>query len=125
MRVGARRLRTSDRAAVRRGEERALGSLVVIVEGIDPRDTEWEIDNPIYRVYFWHQPPAPPGAAQERMMVHCDEYRLSDAVDVAEVLAWAQDRSRPDQTFTLYVEHRNADRFGLIQLMGTDPTNAT
>jgi hypothetical protein len=39
-------------------------------------------------------------------MWHCDEYRLSEATDVEEVLDWARNSSRPDQTFTLYVEHR-------------------
>ncbi len=94
----------------------------MIIEGIDPRDTEWEVDSPIYRVYFWHQPPAPPGVAQEHVMFHCDEYRLSDVTDVSEVVRWAEGSARSDQTFTLYVEHRDAARLGLIQLMGTDPT---
>jgi hypothetical protein len=38
------------------------------------------------RGYFWHRPDAPPGVAQRQVMWHCDEYRLSDAVDVEEVL---------------------------------------
>jgi hypothetical protein len=96
----------------------------VFVDGVDPRDIEWEVDQPAYRVYFWHQPAAPPGVARELVMFHSDEYRLSDVVDVGEVLAWARDRGRADQTFTLYVEHRDGDRLGLIQLMGTDPTRA-
>ena len=28
----------------------------VIIEGVDPRDTQWEVDQPVYRVYFWHPP---------------------------------------------------------------------
>ena len=96
----------------------------MIVDLVDPRDIEWEVDQPAYRVYFWHQPAAPPGVAQELVMFHSDEYRLSDVVDVGEVLAWARGKARADQTFTLYVEHRNGDRLGLIQLMGTDPTRA-
>ena len=35
----------------------ASHAAIVIV--IDPRDTEWEVEGPVYRVYFWHQPPAP------------------------------------------------------------------
>jgi hypothetical protein len=94
----------------------------VNVESIDPRDTEWEVEGPVYRVYFWHQPRAPRGVPHERMGFHSHEYRLSGAVDVREVLDWAQTTARPDQTFTLYVEHRHGDLPGLIHLMGVDPT---
>lgn len=93
-----------------------------MVDAVDPRDIEWEVDQPTYRVYFWHQPAAPPGVGQESVMFHGDEYRLGDAANVDEVLGWARERARTDQTFTLYVEHRDGDRLGLIQLMGTDPT---
>jgi hypothetical protein len=94
----------------------------VNIEIVDPRDTEWEGDHPVYRVYLWHQPAAPPGVAQEMMMFHCTEYRLSEVADLAEVLDWVRETVRADQTFTLYVEHRDAGRPGLIQLMGDDPT---
>jgi hypothetical protein len=97
----------------------------VFVQGIDPRDTEWEVERPVYRVYFWHQPHAPEGVAPEHVMFHSDEYRLSGAPDVAEVLDWARTTARPDQTFTLYVEHRHGDSPGLIHLMGVDPTVPT
>lgn len=62
----------------------------MIIDGVDPRDTEWELDRPVYRVYFWHQPEAPPGVAQQHVVWHCDEYRLRDAVYVEEVLDWAR-----------------------------------
>jgi hypothetical protein len=94
----------------------------VIVQGVDPRDTEWEVEGPVYRVYFWHRPPAPGGAPQEQMMFQSDEYRLSGAVDVGEVLDWARATASPDQTFTLYIEHGHGDSPGLIHLMGVDPT---
>jgi hypothetical protein len=97
----------------------------VIVESTDPRDTEWEVEEPVYRVYFWHQPLAPNGVPREHAMFHSDEYRLSEAVDVGEVLDWARTTARPDQTFTLYVEHRHGDSPGLIHLLGVDPTVPT
>lgn len=96
----------------------------MIIEGVDPRDAEWEVESPVYRVYLWHQPPAPPGVAQEQVMFHCTEYRLSEVIDVAEVLDWVRVTARPDQTYTLYVEHRHANSLGLIRLMGEDPTEA-
>ena len=97
----------------------------VIIEGVDPRDTRWEVVWPVYRVYFWHQPPASPGVTQEDAMWHCDEYRVSDAVDVEEVVAWARDKARPDQTFVLYLEQRDAERSELVRLLGADPSSDT
>ncbi|TGN62971.1 hypothetical protein EXE59_02665 [Nocardioides eburneiflavus] len=97
----------------------------MIIEGVDPRDTQWEVDRPVYRVHFWHQPPAPPGVVHEHAMWHCDEYRVSDAVDVDEVLAWARDEAQPDRTFVLYVEQRDDRRCGLVRLLGVDPNSAT
>jgi hypothetical protein len=96
----------------------------VIIEGVDPRDTQWEVDWPVYRVYFWHQPPAPAGVAQEHVMWHCDEYRLSDVANVEEVLDWARNKARSDQTFVIYVEQRDAERSGLVRVLGVDPSSA-
>jgi hypothetical protein len=97
----------------------------VIVHGIDPRDSEWEVEGPVYRVYPWRQPLAPEGVAQEHGMFHSAEYRLSGAVDVSEVLDWARTTAMNDQMFTLYVEHRHGDSPGPIHLMGVDPTVPT
>ena len=94
----------------------------MIIEGVDPRDTEWEVEQPVYRVYFWHQPPAPPGIPQQQMGYHCDEYRLGGAADVHEVIDWAVTTARHMRTFTLYVEHLQDGRPGLIHLAGRDPT---
>ncbi|WP_322919197.1 hypothetical protein [Nocardioides renjunii] len=96
----------------------------MIVEGVDPRDTQWEVDWPVYCVYFWHQPPAPAGVAQEHAMWQCDEYRVSDVADVEEVLDWARNKARSDQTFVIYVEQRDAHRRGLVRLFGVDPDSA-
>ena len=96
----------------------------MIVEGVDPRDTRWEVDRPVYRVYFWHQPGSAPGVVEPHVMWHCDEQRVSDASDVEEVLGWARATARPDQTFVLYVEQTDAGRPGLVRLSGTDPNAA-
>ena len=58
-------------------------------------------------------------------MWQCDEYRMTAARDVGEVLDWARASAGIDQSFTLYVEHRDGDRPGLILLMGVDPTTST
>jgi hypothetical protein len=91
---------------------------------VDPRDTAWEVDQPAYRVYFWHQQLAPPGIRQAQMGYVSDEYRLTGADDVVQVLRWAKGAARPEQTFTLYVEHLHDNGPGLIKLAGEDPTES-
>ena len=95
---------------------------MLTAELIDPRDTAWEIDQPIYRVYFWSRRPAAPGMAAAQMGYAAEEYRILDATDMLEVLQWAQDTARPGQTFCLYVEHVCDGLLGLIRLAGVDPT---
>lgn len=46
---------------------------------VDLRDGRWEIDRPVYRVYFSR----PDGGA-------CREYELRKAADVSAVLEWAR-----------------------------------
>jgi hypothetical protein len=58
---------------------------------VDPRDIRWEVSSPTYRVYFWRRV----GGGY-----HSEEFQLSGASDVREVLAWAErnrkaGRSRP------------------------------
>ena len=57
-------------------------------------------------------------------MYHCQENRLIDATSVHEVIAWADSTARPDQTYTLYVEHHHDNRPGLLELAGVDPTES-
>jgi hypothetical protein len=96
----------------------------VITEPVDSLDAEWENGGPTYRVYFWHQPLPPPGVAQESMGYHCEPWRVREARDLFEVAGWARGRAR-GRTFTLYVEHTEANRLGLIRLAGADPTDAS
>lgn len=78
------------------------------VQGIDPRDTEWEVDSPAYRVYLFTDDGG-----------HSDEYQLTDA-DVSEVLSWAKERAG-DRQHVVYVVHDDAGSLGLIRLSGADP----
>jgi hypothetical protein len=96
----------------------------VIIELVDPRGVTWEVEQPVYRVYFWHQPPAPPDNGQDQIGYHCDEYRLSEAADVHEVIEWARNSARSDQTFVLHLEYRDSGGLGLIRLAGADPTDS-
>ena len=74
--------------------------------GIDPRDAEWAIPKPRYRVYFHDSK----GAS--------DEYEVEGA-DVTEVLAWAEER-RGERTFVLYACVPGVE-LGLLRLHGHDP----
>lgn len=94
--------------------------------GVDPRDVTWEDDAPTYRVYMWHRPDPPPDIGASEMGYWCDEYRLTEASDIHEVLAWAEKNVPDGDTYTLYVE--SSDQFGtgrgpgLLLLAGVDPT---
>src|SRR5664279_4150668 len=94
----------------------------MIAEAVDPRFVSWEVEQPSYRVYIWHRPPGPPEVPKAQVGHRCDEYRLRDATDIREVLDWAHRTARPEQTFSIYVEHRDSDGLGLIQLAGTNPS---
>lgn len=89
-------------------------------EQVDPRDIQWEVDRPVYRVYFWERGGSPEEAGPSPSV--CDERRVLGAGDVHEVLAWAAQTAGPRRTFTLYVEHSVDGSPGLIRLAGTDPT---
>jgi hypothetical protein len=80
---------------------------------VDPRDTEWEVSCPTYRVYFWRRQPRG-GYASE-------EFELRGAADVRDVLRWAKKRAG-GRLVTIYAVRDGADGRGLIRLAGVDPT---
>ena len=87
-------------------------------EPVDPRETSWENNDPVYRVHFWHR-------QSDRSMPGwvSDEWRLSN-VDVAEVLAWAEAQAE-GRRVTIWVEHDNdRDGPGMIRLLGWEPTRS-
>ena len=78
------------------------------VDGVDPRDRGWEVDEPIYRVYFHDAN----GAS--------DEYEVSGA-DVRSVIEWADGESG-DRTYVLYARV-SINGLGLLRLQGHDPND--
>ena len=74
---------------------------------VDPRDQEWEVDDPAYRVYFW----AGPTSSQE--------WELTGG-DVPDALAWAE-QNAAGRTFVVYAVAPGPGSLGLIRLLGTDP----
>ncbi|MGH8919034.1 MAG: hypothetical protein ACRD0H_12050 [Actinomycetes bacterium] len=91
---------------------------------VDPRDTECEQPHPVYRVYFWDRPPAPPGVGAAEVGWVSDEWRVTEADDVHEVLAWAAGPTGSGRHFELFVEADNALGHGLLRLAGSDPTTS-
>ena len=84
--------------------------------GVDPRDVQSENQQPTYRVYFWDHPH------------HAsDEWRLTEASSVHEVLAWAVAKAGLHRTYQVWVEaHDPLGRLGLILLAGgDDPCNGS
>lgn len=74
---------------------------------VDPRDTAWEVAGPAYRVYFYDSDQA------------ADEWRLTGASSVKEILDWA-DGSARGRRYVIYVEVNQLEP-GLIRLDGIDP----
>ncbi|HVF52362.1 MAG TPA: hypothetical protein VNC78_02020 [Actinomycetota bacterium] len=82
------------------------------VRPVDPRDTEIEVDSPIYRVFFWERQSDQPYSGFKS-----DEYEIAEARDVHEMTQWAE-ANAGDRTFTVYVV---VDKT-LVRLSGRDPT---
>ena len=82
----------------------------MLASPIDPRDQTSEVDDPVYRAYFWDSPAS------------CDEWELAEA-DIDEVLEWvrANGRGRPH---SLWVVVRGEQGVQLVRLRGIDPTAA-
>lgn len=83
------------------------------VRPIDPRDTEIEIDHPTYRVFFWRLQSDHPGSGYGS-----EEYELTGAQDIDEVLGWARANAGDDRTYTVYTVVGKT----LVHLLGIDPT---
>ncbi len=83
------------------------------VRAVDPRDATSEINDPVYRVYFWKRNQ---GGYVSR------EFEVSGASDVLAVCAWAQQNTTESETHVIYaaVVVRD-DHKCLIRLVGQDP----
>lgn len=96
------------------------------IASIDPRTGGETISLPVYRVYFWERGTDPQGRPAGYA---ADEYEITGASDVYEVIAWASSNSGAgagrihpgaDRTFTLYAVTDRAPL--LVRLAGIDPT---
>ncbi|MEU7428951.1 hypothetical protein [Streptomyces sp. NPDC040750] len=74
---------------------------------VDPRDTTWEQDHAVYRVYFW-----------DTASNHSHEYQVSDA-DIDEVLTWVRrEADSRGWSYTVYVEVSDGGQPGLVRICG-------
>ena len=85
------------------------------VRPVDPRDVSSEVDDPVYRVTFWTRPDGPDA------MRSADEYEITGAQDVEDVLQWARAEAREADSF---VVHAYVDGCA-IRLAGEDPARST
>ena len=77
-------------------------------ELVDPRDTLWETDWPVYRVVFWDENRA------------SSEWNVVDANDFHEVWAWAQ-RQAHGRVVTIHLLVDNTHGLGQARLVGPVP----
>lgn len=93
------------------------------IEGIDPRSASYESATPAYWVIFWSQPPRPSDVPEDVLIgFHSDEFRISGALDVFEVVRWAESDAEC-RGYTLYCEVvENDGAVTIARLAGTDPT---
>src|SRR6478609_8429022 len=92
-------------------------------------NTRWEDHEPVYRVDFWTFTATHAGDVDPDVTPYSSEWDLTEARDVNEVVAWAEDNVRewlaehPDRprTYVVYVvrERGEASR-GLIRIFGED-----
>jgi hypothetical protein len=90
----------------------------VDIELVDPRDIDWEVWEPSYRINLWTPRGTPPAAWS------CSTYEVTGA-DVEAVLAWTKSQVQDGMTFTILVVVRNGlDTLGVVRLAGEDPTRS-
>lgn len=97
---------------------RVRSSRVVEAAPVDPRDVGSEEGRPAYRVYFWDGDPTASGSAYAW---RSDEWRVTGADDVGEVLAWAS-ADQSSRRFELLVEVGRTPGVRVVRLSGLNPT---
>jgi len=82
---------------------------------VDPRDTTWEVSQPVYRVYFWEKQ-----RDYEDSGWASEEWELQGA-DISEVMDWTEETAK-GRLSVLYVCVSHGGELGLVRLSGIDPT---
>ena len=104
------------------GDDNVTPLRSLVVRGVDPRRAGWEVTPTAYHVYFWGSAGDGVMLAGGTQMASSDEYEVSGARDVTDVLEWARQNAR-GRTFTIYAAVENVlTDHGIVQVYGTDPT---
>lgn len=91
------------------------------IRQVDPRDIQWEVDDPRFRVHIWTRCAADGDPATTGF--RADEYEI-DGADVDKVLSWAHERAEAQGgTFGLYLLVTGERAPGMVRLAGADPTS--
>jgi hypothetical protein len=76
---------------------------------VDPRDQEWEIERPAYRVYFVHK--------IEGVLRKTEEWELTE-LDLREALSWAEQRAvGREYEFYVVVTGQQPQGLGMVRLL--------
>lgn len=67
---------------------------------VDPRDVNSEIPHPTYRVIFWR--------SHESAYYHSEEYDVTGAASVREVITWCDSQVGARDQFELFVLHTDS-----------------
>jgi len=106
--------------SLRRGNAKLLGATYprgMNVRGVDERTSQWESDEPTFRVYLFS------GGRSGRSWT-TGTYDITDA-DVVQVLGWAQEQVGPEDLFAVALVSLDAKgELGLTWLTGLDANDA-
>ena len=88
------------------------------IRPIDPREAQWEVDDPKYWVIFWSERKAHEGTS----FWISSEFELSGTgIQVDEVLAWARAEGKNSAAVVVYVVVDHCDSRGLVKIAGVEP----
>jgi len=89
------------------------------INPIDPRDVQWEVHHPAYRVYFWSKTEDSPG----RPAWSASEFEVTGAdLEATDVISWAREQAKQRTLVVIYalVDGNNGGP-GLVRLAGYGP----
>lgn len=89
---------------------------------VDPRDTTWEVDHPVFRVTFFDLLPGSP--VDPQLGVATDEWEIQNA-EISDVLDWAEGKASDKRMWTVHLLVDDSRRgHGMVRLCGTDPNRS-
>lgn len=89
------------------------------IRPIDPRDIQWQIDDPAYRVTFWSERESTSGTPAWA----ASEFEVTGpGLEAEDVISWAREHGKDAAHTVVYaLVDRRDGRPGLIRLTGREP----